>query len=188
MSPEHRLFTAVSLSSHLAAAVSPSAAPSPAAPLGSCNVSLYDKRDCGFNGINETLCLARTCCWFAIIPNPDARPYCYFQALPGPTPSQMPSPSVSPIPPPPPGVVVVTIDLIDFYDVAPPSQAPPGALSIVSMGADPSGLKDSSSAIVAALAAAQNSSQIVWVPPGNYTVTQHITIPSNASLIGAGSW
>jgi len=76
---------------------------------------------------------------------------------------------------------VCTLDLADFELVAP--ALPQTGLSIVDEGADPTGAKDSSDAIEAAL----RKSRDVWIPPGTFKVTRHIVV-ANASIRGAGMW
>jgi hypothetical protein len=51
------------------------------------------------------------------------------------------------------GNVTITVDLIDFFDVGPADPQPGGSLSIIDYGADPTGAKDSSAAVTAAIAA-----------------------------------
>eukprot|EP01129_Flabellula_baltica_P000376 TRINITY_DN1039_c0_g1_i1.p1 TRINITY_DN1039_c0_g1~~TRINITY_DN1039_c0_g1_i1.p1 ORF type:complete len:504 (+),score=104.61 TRINITY_DN1039_c0_g1_i1:109-1620(+) len=46
----------------------------------SCHVSNTSKIDCGYVGINENLCVAKGCCWYAIQPNPDGYPWCYYDS------------------------------------------------------------------------------------------------------------
>ena len=150
------------------------AAPPPLTATDACTVS--SKSDCGFNGITSSQCLAKGCCWAPVTPNPTNFPYC-FHPLPPPPP-----------PPPQPGNLTITIDLLDFWVVQPPLPQPPGSLSVLDHGADPSGARDSSAAIAAALAAAAQASLPLYVPPGRYAVTQHLQLPENCTLIGAGPW
>ena len=42
-----------------------------------CNVSIHDRRECGFWGINEITCIDKGCCWESIEGNDDNIPYCY---------------------------------------------------------------------------------------------------------------
>lgn len=149
--------------------------------LPSCAVADPAKRDCGFYGINETMCLSRACCWDPITPNPTNIPYCFFPSTPTPTPSPTPTP-------PPSGPVPITLDLVDLYLVDPPLAPPPDALSVVSTGADPSGATDSTASFLAAITKAAQTGQVVWVPPGNFTVTAHLVLPDNTTLAGAGPW
>lgn len=126
--------------------------------------------DCGFNGINETTCLARQCCWVPVNPNPSHIPWCF-----------VPAPH-----PPQPAAGTITVDLIDAYDVAPPYPQPPSSVSITDHGADPTGATDSTAAIDASIAAALAAGVSVWVPRGRFLVTAHIELPSNSTLLGAG--
>ncbi len=76
-----------------------------------------------------------------------------------------------------------TIDLADFEEVAAPLAQPAGSVSIVDLGADPSGVKDSSAAIDAAIAQSRDA----WIPPGTFKVTRHVEF-TKAKLRGAGMW
>lgn len=131
------------------------------------------RRDCGYNGIDEATCLARGCCWTVVDPNPTHIPYCFFAVTPPP-------------PPPLPGNVTITLDVVHFWSLDGPAPAPSGALSVVATGADPSGVRDSSQAFVAAIA--QAAGRVVWVPPGRYLVTQRLLLGDNVTLVGAGPW
>jgi hypothetical protein len=149
-------------------------------PGDTCSVITANKKDCGFNGINETTCTSapRSCCWQVISPNPTNIPFCFF-------------PLPSPPPPPTPGNVTVTIDLVDLYLVGDPVPQPAGSLSVLAYGADPTGTNDSSAAVVAAIAAAVQGnpgSPAVYLPPGTFLVPRHIDVPSHLSLTGAGPW
>jgi hypothetical protein len=64
-----------------------------------------------------------------------------------------------------------------------------GFFNVVDYGADPTGVTNSTSAITAAIAAAQAAGGgIVYFPQGTYLVSSTITIPANGiSLMGAGS-
>ncbi|HEY0192861.1 MAG TPA: choice-of-anchor D domain-containing protein [Kofleriaceae bacterium] len=77
------------------------------------------------------------------------------------------------------------IDLADFEQVANPNTQPAGSASVVSFGADPTGVADSGPAFDAAIAA--NHGKTVWIPPGTYNVTRHIIV-DNVTLAGAGPW
>jgi hypothetical protein len=81
----------------------------------------------------------------------------------------------------------ITVDLVDFFFVDPPLPQPANSLSILTTGADPTGAHDSTQSIQTAITRAQASGQIVWVPPGNFTVTQHLIV-DNVTLAGAGMW
>jgi hypothetical protein len=83
--------------------------------------------------------------------------------------------------------VPYTINLADFYQVAPALRQPFGSVSVVSYGADPTGATDSTAAFKAAIAAANAAHQSVWIPPGSFTVSSPLTIDS-ATIEGAGSW
>src|SRR3984885_6345595 len=81
---------------------------------------------------------------------------------------------------------LTTIDLMDSQLVAPPKIVFP-SVSVLLFGADPTGHRDASQAINAAIAAAQKPPLPVYVPPGTYSVSQHIIV-NNVTIDGAGSW
>jgi hypothetical protein len=83
--------------------------------------------------------------------------------------------------------VPVTIDVADFEQVAPPAPQPHGSLSVISYGADPTGAKDSTTAIQNAINAGSAAGKAVYLPPGNFTVTAHLMV-NNVTLTGAGEW
>ncbi len=80
-----------------------------------------------------------------------------------------------------------TIDLADFEEVAPPAPEPANALSITDYGADPSGIQDSTQAMVKAIAAAKSQNKTVWIPPGTFTITDHVIV-DKVTVRGAGMW
>ena len=79
-----------------------------------------------------------------------------------------------------------TIDLADFENVAAALPQPSGSVSVVSEGADPTGVNDSTNAFNAAIAAA-GSGGTVWIPPGTYNIPGHIIV-NNVTVEGAGMW
>ncbi|MDT0266203.1 glycosyl hydrolase family 28-related protein [Streptomyces sp. DSM 44915] len=79
----------------------------------------------------------------------------------------------------------VTLDTADFELVAPPAEAPAGALDVTELGADPTGRTDSSQAFVEAVARGRGG--VVWIPPGDYQVNQPLYL-ENVTLRGAGHW
>jgi hypothetical protein len=79
------------------------------------------------------------------------------------------------------------LDLADFELVGPPAQRPPNAISILSFGADPTGARESSGPIAAAIAAGRRSAQPVWIDPGAYRVEGHIVV-DRVTLAGTGPW
>ncbi len=83
--------------------------------------------------------------------------------------------------------VPVTIDVADFEQVAPPAPQPRGSISVLSYGADPTGAKDSTTAIQNAINAGSAAGKAVYIPPGNFTVTAHLIV-NNVTLTGAGEW
>ncbi len=88
----------------------------------------------------------------------------------------------------PPGTdaSLTTIDLMDSQLVAPPRFVP-RAVNVLLFGADPTGHRDSADALNAAIAVAQKVHLPVYVPPGTYSVSQHIIV-DNVTIEGAGSW
>ena len=79
-----------------------------------------------------------------------------------------------------------TIDFADFEQVGAPLTQPSGSVSVVSEGADPSGVNDATSAFNAAISAA-GAGGTVWIPPGTYNIPGHISV-NNVTMAGAGMW
>jgi parallel beta-helix repeat protein len=79
-----------------------------------------------------------------------------------------------------------TIDFADFEQVGAALAQPAGSVSVVSQGADASGVADSTSAFNAAIAAA-GAGGTVWIPPGTYNIPGHIAV-NNVTIAGAGRW
>lgn len=79
------------------------------------------------------------------------------------------------------------IDLADFERVPAPRAMPAGAVSVVELGADPSGARSSLAAFRAAIARGQRTRRPVWVPPGTYRIDGHLTL-DRVALLGAGHW
>jgi hypothetical protein len=79
-----------------------------------------------------------------------------------------------------------TIDFADFEQAGAALTQPAGSVSVVSEGADASGVADSTSAFNAAIAAA-GSGGTVWIPPGTYNIPGHIMV-NNVTIAGAGMW
>src|ERR1700722_17420706 len=79
-----------------------------------------------------------------------------------------------------------TINLADFENVAAPLAQPSGSVSVVSEGADPTGVNDSTNAFNAAITAA-GSGGTVWIPAGTYNIPGHIIV-NNVTVEGAGMW
>jgi hypothetical protein len=83
--------------------------------------------------------------------------------------------------------IPVTINVADFQEVAPPAPQPRDSISVLSYGADPTGLTDSTTAIQNAINAGSTEGKTVYIPPGNYLVTAHLIV-NNVTLTGAGEW
>jgi hypothetical protein len=79
-----------------------------------------------------------------------------------------------------------TIDFADFEQVAAALPQPAGSVSVVSEGADPTGVNDSTNAFNAAISAA-GAGGTVWIPPGTYNIPGHIMV-NNVTVAGAGMW
>jgi hypothetical protein len=79
-----------------------------------------------------------------------------------------------------------TINLADFEDVGPALTQPAGSVSVVSEGADPTGVNDSTTAFNNAVTAA-GAGGTVWIPSGTYNIPGHIMV-NNVTLAGAGMW
>jgi hypothetical protein len=82
--------------------------------------------------------------------------------------------------------VQVTVDVVDFEQVAAATAQPSGSVSVVSKGADPSGQGDSTQAFRDAISSAQGG--VVWIPPGEYRLTSALSGVQNVTLRGAGAW
>lgn len=82
--------------------------------------------------------------------------------------------------------VPTAVDVADFEQVAGPAGAPSGAVSVVDKGADPSGQGDSTQAFREAVAAAKGG--VVWIPPGEFKLTQPLSGVDDVELRGAGNW
>ncbi|WP_239517778.1 glycosyl hydrolase family 28-related protein [Streptomyces sp. ICC1] len=81
-----------------------------------------------------------------------------------------------------------TIDLADFEQVAPAAGKPTGALDAVAdFGADPTGGTDSTARMQAAVDAGQAQGKTVYVPPGTYTLYDHVVV-DGVTVQGAGPW
>lgn len=79
------------------------------------------------------------------------------------------------------------VDLADFERVGPAAVRPDGYLSVTDFGADPSGDTDSGQAIQDAIDAGRKQHRGVWIPPGDYRVTRHLTV-DQVTVRGAGPW
>jgi hypothetical protein len=79
-----------------------------------------------------------------------------------------------------------TVDFADFEQVGAALTQPAGSVSVVSEGADASGVADSTNAFNAAITAA-GSGGTVWIPPGTYNIPGHIMV-NNVTVAGAGMW
>lgn len=82
--------------------------------------------------------------------------------------------------------IPTAVDVADFEQVAGAAQAPPGAVSVVDKGADPSGAGDSTQAFRDAISAARGG--VVWIPPGDYKLTQSLSNVDDVEIRGAGNW
>ncbi|HTJ67342.1 MAG TPA: glycosyl hydrolase family 28-related protein [Actinospica sp.] len=80
-----------------------------------------------------------------------------------------------------------TINLADFYQVAPPTRQPARSISVVSEGADPTGATDSSAAFAKAISDANARHEAVWIPAGDFAIGTALQIDS-ATIVGAGNW
>ncbi|MGW6026340.1 discoidin domain-containing protein [Streptomyces sp. NPDC055099] len=80
----------------------------------------------------------------------------------------------------------VTVDVADFEQVAAATAKPSGALSVTDKGADPTGQGDSTQAFRETIAAAKGGT--VWIPPGEYKLTQSLNNVDNVTIRGAGNW
>jgi hypothetical protein len=79
------------------------------------------------------------------------------------------------------------IDLADFELVGAPKPRPADAISVLDFGADPTGVREASRALRAAVAAGRKSGRVVWLDPGRYRLDRHLFVDS-VTLAGAGPW
>jgi hypothetical protein len=79
------------------------------------------------------------------------------------------------------------IDLADFERVPDPAPPPPGALSVLDFGADPTGKRDSLHAIRKAIRTARRRGVPVWIPPGTFRTEGHVEV-DRVAIVGAGPW
>jgi hypothetical protein len=81
----------------------------------------------------------------------------------------------------------ITIDLIDLEPIPAPYAQPPGSVSIAAHGATADDESDDSAAFTTAIAAAKQTSQVVWIPAGHYTLASRIEL-DHVTVRGAGPW
>ncbi len=82
------------------------------------------------------------------------------------------------------------VDVVDVEQPPPPLTQPANSISIANYGAVPNDIsKDSTSAILSAVSAAESQGMTVWVPQGTYYLNtpQDIGL-QNTTLEGAGMW
>jgi hypothetical protein len=79
------------------------------------------------------------------------------------------------------------VDLADFELVPPPLPRPANAISIQQFGADPSGRRESSWAVQAAIRAARSAGAPVWIGEGTFRINRHIEV-DRVAILGAGPW
>lgn len=60
------------------------------------------------------------------------------------------------------------------------------SVSVLTFGADPAGVSDSTNAIQKAIDAVRNSGGAVEIPPGTYKITSTLVRPANVTISGAG--
>ncbi|MGW7069257.1 discoidin domain-containing protein [Streptomyces sp. NPDC054855] len=80
----------------------------------------------------------------------------------------------------------VTVDVADFEQVAAASTKPSGAIAVTDKGADPTGQGDSTQAFRETITAAKGGT--VWIPPGEYRLTQSLNNVDDVTIRGAGNW
>jgi hypothetical protein len=79
------------------------------------------------------------------------------------------------------------VDLADFEQVAAPRPAPEGALDLTRFGGDPTGRRDSTRALEAAIRAGQRTGRPVWIGRGTFRVDSHVIV-DRVTVAGAGPW
>jgi parallel beta-helix repeat protein len=83
------------------------------------------------------------------------------------------------------------IDLVDLENVAPPlTNTPANSLCITNSpyNAVGDGVADCSTALQNCINDASSSGKTVWIPAGNYVITQFIVPLTNTTIQGAGMW
>ena len=80
------------------------------------------------------------------------------------------------------------IDLVDLENIPAPLTAPAGSLPVTRFGAGGQGRTDDTEALRNCIAMALKQGKTVWIPPGEYKLTQSIILPSNVTIQGAGMW
>lgn len=79
------------------------------------------------------------------------------------------------------------VDLADFELVRPPAVQPPGSMSALDFGADPSGRTDATEALRRGIAAARASGRPLWLPAGTFRAEGHLIV-DQVAIKGAGMW
>src|ERR1700730_1262562 len=79
------------------------------------------------------------------------------------------------------------IDVVDFQEVAGPTEAPEDSVSVTDFGADPRGIRDSADAFDLAIQEAKAQARTVYIPAGIFQVSRHIVV-DDVTIEGAGSW
>jgi hypothetical protein len=82
--------------------------------------------------------------------------------------------------------VPTTIDLLDSELVGLPKVDLTG-VNVLLFGADPTGRKDSATAVERAVAFAKKAKRKVYLPPGVFQVNRHIVV-DDVTITGAGNW
>ncbi|MGW6600665.1 right-handed parallel beta-helix repeat-containing protein [Streptomyces sp. NPDC055036] len=86
---------------------------------------------------------------------------------------------------------VYDIDSVDLENVGAARTQPANSLSVVSSGADPNFVKDSTVAIQSTVNAARTQGKSVWIPPGKYLTNSLAPTPldfTGVKVEGAGMW
>jgi hypothetical protein len=86
------------------------------------------------------------------------------------------------------GAPYCIVDLVDLEKIPAPRAAPDKSLSVLDFGADQSGERDATDALLRCIAEAQKQNRPVWVPSGDYKLAGEILVPSSVTIQGAGMW
>ena len=81
----------------------------------------------------------------------------------------------------------VTVNVLDGYDVAAAATQPANSISVVTEGADPTGVTNSQNAFNEAVSAANAAGETVWVPAGTYLISSPLQLTAG-TIEGAGNW
>ncbi len=80
------------------------------------------------------------------------------------------------------------VDFVDMEQAPPPLKQPEGSLALTDFGAVDGDGKDDSAALLSCLAAARQTGQPVWIPPGRFALNGPRIKLGGVKISGAGMW